>query len=51
MLHGIVPMETGWPKDALRIENQKLVQVLNYSNQWYYKIQISMEEEEKRNYC
>ena len=31
--HGVVPMELGWPKEKLRIENEKLVQVLNYSNQ------------------
>ncbi|XP_045359659.1 uncharacterized protein LOC123611597 [Leopardus geoffroyi] len=44
MPHGIVPMETGWPKEELRIEDHELAQVLNYSNQQYHQIQISMEE-------
>ena len=37
-------METGWPKEDSRIENQKLVNLLNYSNQQYHNIQINMEE-------
>ena len=37
-------METGWPKEKLRIEDHKLAQVLNYSNQQYHKIQVNMEE-------
>nr|XP_060490990.1 uncharacterized protein LOC132680987 [Panthera onca] len=44
MPHGVVPMETGWPKEELRIEGRELIQVLNYSNQQYHKIETNMEE-------
>lgn len=40
-------METGWPEEGLRIENQALIQVPNYSNLQYHKIQINTEEGEK----
>ena len=44
MPYGVVPMETGWPKEELRIEGHELIRVLNYSNQQYHEIETNMEE-------